>query len=142
MTKEERIKKYGEVFTPQYIVEDMCNMLRDNNTETDVFGIENTFLEPSCGDGVFILEILRRKFAHCEKRADYTACLNSVYGMELQENNVKACIENVIALCQEYFKPTKKELDTINDHIILCDSLKVMRLLSHDWKEAPIIYVA
>lgn len=106
----------------------MCNMLERENPECYLPG--KTFLEPSCGDGVFVLEILRRKFSHCKKRSDYTTALNSVYGFELQQDNVKKTIENVKKMCKEYFKPTKKELEIINDHIIQADAIKVMKLLS------------
>lgn len=124
LSKKERVQKYGEVFTPQYIVDKMCDAL-----PADAFLPHRTFLEPACGDGVFVLEILRRKFANCKYRADYTASIESVYAMEIQEQNVTATIENIIALCQQHFKPTKRDLEIINDHVILCDSLKVMKLL-------------
>lgn len=126
LSKKERVQKYGEVFTPQWVVEKMCDEL-----PTDAFSPEKTFLEPSCGDGVFVVEILRRKFANCKKKADYRTAINSVWAMEIQEQNVKATIENVVELCKRYFKPTKEDLETISNHIIQCDSLKVMKLL--DW---------
>ena len=128
LTQEERVRKYGEVFTPQKTVTDMCDMLERESP--DCFAVNTTFLEPCCGDGGFVLEILRRKFAHCWKRSDYTDALKSVWGMEIQEDNVNACIANVTALCEEYFKPTKAELEIINNHIILCDSLKVMKMMN------------
>lgn len=129
LSKKERVQKYGEVFTPQWVVEKMCDELPQ-----DAFLPEKTFLEPSCGDGVFVAEILRRKFANCKTKSDYRTAINSVWAMEIQEQNVKATIDNVTELCKKYFKPTKEDLETINNHIILCDSLKVMKLLSW-WNE-------
>lgn len=126
--KRERIRKYGEVFTPEHVVEQMCDMLERESP--GCFRPDKTFLEPTCGDGAFILEILRRKFANCRSRRDYTTALESVYGMELQADNVGRCIEGVKGLCKQYFKATKYELQTIEDHIIQCDSLKVMKLLA------------
>lgn len=128
LSKAERIRKYGEVFTPPGIVARMCDLLEAESP--GAFKIEKTFLEPTCGDGAFIVEILRRKFAECRTRSDYRAALDSVYGFELQAENVATCIENVTALCGEYFKPTKKELRMIGDHIIQCDGLKVMKLIA------------
>ena len=127
MTKEERIRKYGEVFTPDHVVRDMCDMLEKENP--DCFEPEKTFLEPTCGDGAFVLEILRRKFQRCRRRTDYTVSLASVYGMEIQADNVARTIERVKELCREHFQPTKAELQIIEDHVIQCDSLKVMKLL-------------
>lgn len=110
----------------------MCDMIEAENKNDEPFGIDKTYLEPTCGEGAFVLEILRRKFANCKKRKDYTTALESVYAMELLEDNVKTCIDNVINLCKEYFKPTKKELEIINDHIIQADSLKIMKMMSDE----------
>lgn len=124
---KERVAKYGEVFTPQWCVEMMCDQLEEHNP--GAFEPWKTFLEPSCGDGVFVLEILRRKFGNCKKRGDYTIALQSVYGFELLADNIATTIKNVTYLCEEHFKPTKEERQIIRDHIIQCDSLKVMKLL-------------
>lgn len=128
LSKRERVRKYGEVFTTPEIVSRMCDMLEEESP--GAFGIEKTFLEPTCGEGVFILEILRRKFAGCRTREDYRVAIESVYGFEIQADNVEKCIENVTALCGEYFMPTKEDLQTISDHVILCDGLKVMRMMA------------
>jgi len=93
-----------------------------------------TFLEPSAGEGAFVLEILRRKFKNCKCRKDFTTALQSVYAMEIQADNVKILIDNIVKLCKEYFKPNAKDIEIINDHCIQCDSLKVMRLLA-EWQK-------
>lgn len=126
---EERVRKYGEVFTPEWLASDMCDKLEAQDNP-DAFEPETTFLEPSCGEGVFVVEILRRKFARCKKRSDYTTALRSVYAMELLADNVETAIKNVESLCREHFKPTKKELEIISDHIIQADSLKVLRMIN------------
>ena len=128
MDKQERIHKFGEVFTPQWIVDKMCDELLSANPEC--FSPESTFLEPTCGEGIFVVEILRRKFANCRTRADYTASLKSVYAMEIQADNVEKTIWNVTALCNEHFKPTKQELEIIKDHVIQADALKVMKMMN------------
>jgi hypothetical protein len=119
-----------EVFTPEWLVRDMCDMLEQENPEEDVFSPWHTFLEPSCGDGNFVLEILRRKFQRCTCRQDYTTALESVYGLELQEDNVSECIRRVTELARQYFKPTHAELQIINDHYIMCDSIKIMKMIN------------
>jgi hypothetical protein len=130
LSKTERVKKFGEVFTPAWCVRDMCDMLEAENAGRDVFAPETTFLEPACGDGAFVAEILRRKFDRCKRRRDYTVALESVYGFEIQADNVEKCIQNLTILCCQYFKPTKAEEQIISDHIIQCDGLKVMRMLA------------
>ena len=106
----------------------MCDMLERETP--GAFDPDKTFLEPTCGDGAFVCEILRRKFANCQKRSDYTQALQSVYAMEIQADNVSKTIENVTAMCGEFFKVTKEERQIINDHIIQADSLKIMRMIN------------
>lgn len=132
LSKKEKVRKYGEVFTPQWVVEKMCDALEEESGAFD--DIDKTFLEPSCGDGVFILEILKRKFKLCKKKSDYIRAIESVYGFEIQDDNVDKCINNVIDFCKKYFNPNKNDIQVIKEHIILCDSLKVMKLLSKDVK--------
>jgi hypothetical protein len=119
-----------EVFTPEWLVKQMCDELQRQSQNEDVFAPERTFLEPTCGDGNFVVEILRRKFERCTIRKDYTTALKSVYGLDIQADNIAECIRRVTALCEQYFKPTKDELQIINDHFIMCDSLKIMRMMS------------
>jgi hypothetical protein len=107
----------------------MCDSLPEGSFEPGV-----TFLEPSAGEGAFVLEILKRKFENCKCRKDFTVALQSVYAMEIQADNVAILIDNIIDLCKEYFKPNAKDLDIINNHCIQCDSLKVMRLLA-EWQK-------
>jgi len=119
-----------EIFTPKWVVDDMLNMLEEH--APDIFQPEKTFLEPSCGEGAFVLEILRRKFENCKTKKDYRTAIASVYGMDIQADNIEATIANVVELCKQYFKPNKEDLQVIKDRYIQCDSLKVMRLLAQD----------
>lgn len=122
---KERVEKFAEVLTAQREVEAMCNLIPN-----EMYEPRTTYLEPTCGEGVFLLEILRRKFKRCKSRKDYSTAINSIYGMDIQADNVKITIENIISLCEEYFKPSKADIETINNHIIMCDSLKIMMLLN------------
>ena len=51
-----RVKKFGEVFTPPDIVRQMCDLC-----EPDISRIDSKVFEPTCGNGNFLVEILRRK---------------------------------------------------------------------------------
>lgn len=123
---KQRVKDFAEVFTNSREVNAMCDLIPADVWEN----IQSTFLEPCCGEGVFLLEILRRKFERCKTRKDYTVALKSIWGMELQADNVKITIQNIIMLCEKYFKITKTEKEIINAHIIQADSLKVMQMMS------------
>lgn len=127
LTKAEKVRQFGEVFTPLPTVNEMLDTLEA--ADPAIFDPARTFLGPACGDGAFVVEILRRKFERCRYPGDYRVALESVYGFELQADNVAACIRNVIELCYRYFRPSRKDLQIIDDHIIQCDGLKVMKLL-------------
>ncbi|MGB2933906.1 MAG: SAM-dependent DNA methyltransferase [Nostocoides sp.] len=88
----ERVKSYGEVFTPRHMVEQMLDLVSD---DLDGPGfVDKTFLEPAAGDGNFLIAILRRKLAAVEKTIEPALwpqeslfVLASIYGIELLEDN-------------------------------------------------------
>lgn len=120
-----RVQEYGEVFTAEKDVKAMCDLL-----PAETFSPSTTFLEPTCGDGRFLMEILKRKFDRCEKRSDFSVSISSVYGMDIQPDNVEETINNLLELCREHFKPSKADVETLNRHIMVADSVKVMALLA------------
>lgn len=124
---KERVKQYAEVFTNEREVKAMCDLL-----PAEIWGnVGSTFLEPCVGEGAFVIEVLKRKFLNCKKRTDFTKALKSVYGMDIQADNVQKTINNIIELCNDYFQPTKEEIKIINMHIMQADSLKVMEMLAN-----------
>jgi hypothetical protein len=89
----DRVKTYGEVFTPRYMVDRMLDLVREE-LETGPDFIDKTFLEPAAGDGNFLVAILRRKLHAIEKRLppgewphESLFALASIYGVELLEDN-------------------------------------------------------
>ena len=127
LTKAERIRKYGEVFTPTEIVERMLDMLEQE--DPGCFAPEKTFLEPTCGEGVFVIGILRRKFANCRTDAERRTAIRSFWAMELQADNVEKTIRAVTEYCERELRLTKTDREAIRDHVIQADSLKVMKMM-------------
>lgn len=82
---KQRVSDFGEVFTPAHIVKDMCDLV----PEEMWVNIDTTFLEPACGNGNFLAEILSRKFRLCKDWQDGLKALNSVYGIDIQADNVE-----------------------------------------------------
>lgn len=88
----ERVRSYGEVFTPRHMVEQMLDLVADD-LEGPGF-VDKTFLEPAAGDGNFLIAILRRKLAAVKRtfepalwRRESLFALASIYGIELLEDN-------------------------------------------------------
>lgn len=113
-----RVKTYGEVYTPPHVVEAMLDL-------TGEMSIYKTFLEPACGNGNFVVAILKRKFDMCKCPLDYLIALHSVVAIDLLPDNVAECKERVKELYKSYGQD--EWIDPILDtHIIQGDSLKIM----------------
>lgn len=82
---KQRVKDFAEVFTPKHIVKDMCDLV----PEEMWVNVDTTFLEPACGTGNFLAEILERKFKLCKDWEDGLRALKSIYGMDIQADNVE-----------------------------------------------------
>ena len=59
----QRVADHGEVFTPPWLVEAMLDLVKEETERTD-----SRFLEPACGDGNFLVQILKRKLASVVKK--------------------------------------------------------------------------
>ena len=109
---KERVRARGEVFTAAREVNAMLDLVKD---ETE--NIDSTFLEPACGDGNFLDEVLRRKLAVCKKRygksaADYEkmsflAC-TTLYGVDIMADNVARCRERLYETWEASFGTTRR----------------------------------
>lgn len=84
-----RIKSTGEVFTPGELVEEVLDQLpRELFVDST-----KTYLEPSCGDGQFLGEVLIRKM---ENGSTFEQALSTIYGVDLMEDNVELCRERLL----------------------------------------------
>jgi hypothetical protein len=77
---EDRIKKNGEVFTPDWLVKEMLGKLPE-----DAWDPNKTFLEPAGGDGNFVEAIIKEKVS---RGHDPHKALQTTYAVELMEDNV------------------------------------------------------
>lgn len=98
---KERVKEHGEVFTPDNIVNDMLDLV-DNKDYNSIF--DKTYLEPSCGDGQFLIRILFRKMKVIEnmpineREINLLKALSTIYGIDIQHDNVDKSIERLFKL--------------------------------------------
>lgn len=111
-----RVLNHGEVFTAEREVKAMCDLVKQETER-----IESRFLEPACGNGNFLAEILRRKLATVKKR--YRKCsfdyerysvlaVSSLYGVDILEDNSRECRERLFNIWEtEYRKTIKSEPD-------------------------------
>jgi len=105
-----RIKQTGEIFTPTELVQKILNKL-----PKEVFiNPTKTYLDPSCGDGQFLGEVLIRKV---ENGIDFEQALSTIYGVDLMQDNVDLCRDRL--LCgQEHLRPI------VERNIVCADALR------------------
>jgi hypothetical protein len=103
---KQRVADHGEVFTPAWIVEAMLDLVKDETER-----IDSRFLEPACGNGNFLVQVLRRKLAAVElkygksdfERRHYALlALMCIYGIELLPDNIADCRANLLEIFSEY----------------------------------------
>ncbi len=108
-----RVADHGEVFTPAWLVNDMLDLVKQETER-----IDSRFLEPACGTGNFLVEILRRKLDVVEQRygksqIEYERyaliAVSSIYGIDLLQDNVEEARQRLFDIFDERY--TKKYKD-------------------------------
>ncbi len=118
-----RVSTYGEVLTAKREVNAMLDLVKQETER-----IDSRFLEPACGTGNFLAEILDRKLAVVEKRYaasqyDYERyaflAVSSIYGIDILDDNVKHCRDRLFGIFEtSYLKLYKNHTkDDLRDAI-------------------------
>src|SRR3989442_92212 len=103
---KQRVADHGEVFTPAWTVEAMLDLVKDESER-----IDSRFLEPACGSGKFLVQVLRRKLAAVERkfgksefeRRHYALLsLMCTYGIELLADNIAECRANMLQILADH----------------------------------------
>lgn len=103
---KQRVTDHGEVFTPAWMVEAMLDLVKDESER-----IDSRFLETACGNGNFLVQVLRRKLvavelkfgkSDFEKQHYALLALMCIYGIELLADNIAECRANVLEILAKY----------------------------------------
>ncbi len=150
VVSKQRINDHGEVFTDEREVNDMLNLVKQETER-----IDSRFLEPACGTGNFLEEILKRKLAIVEKRysknqLEYEryaiVALSSIYGVDIQQDNVETCRDRLLGTFTHYYLKNYKKIKQeflktaefiLGKNILWGDALSLKR---PDEKGKPIIF--
>jgi hypothetical protein len=107
MKSRQRVIDHGEVFTPPELVSNMLDLVAH-----ECVRIESRFLEPACGDGNFLAEVLRRKLLTVDQRnksnqtkweRDAILAVCSIYGIDLLPDNVDICRKRLLKIVQDRY---------------------------------------
>jgi hypothetical protein len=146
---KQRVSDHGEVFTSEREVNSMLDLVKQETER-----IDSRFLEPACGDGNFLAEILQRKLRIVKARykkstGDYekyaVLAVTSIYGVDILNDNVIECRKRLFDIFDNlYTKICKKEASEdcrlavkfILKRNILCGDALTFKTLN----EEPIIF--
>lgn len=141
---KQRIADHGEVFTPEWLVSDMLDLVKDESER-----IDSRFLEPACGSGNFLVQVLKRKlktvgkkFIHSdfERRHYSLLALMCVYGIELLEDNLSECRQNMLKTFSEMLSlKSEDDLNTAAAYVLTQNIVRgdAITMMSND---APILF--
>ncbi len=100
VVSKQRVADHGEVYTAKREVNAMLDLVKEETER-----IDSRFLEPACGTGNFLVEILNRKMEvvrrkHVKNRYEYdlasAQAISSMYGVELLPDNVETCRDRLL----------------------------------------------
>lgn len=142
---KQRVADHGEVFTPAWMVEAILGLVEAESERVDA-----RFLEPACGSGNFVTDVLRRKLVAVELkygRSDFEKQhyallgLMCIYGVELLEDNVLECRENMLNVFADYLAVVEADDSYCAAAFILAQNIvhgDALTMRTHDG--APIVF--
>jgi len=117
VVSKKRVADHGEVYTRKREVNAMLDLVKQETER-----IESRFLEPACGTGNFLAEVLERKLRVVESRYEKSQleyernallAVSSIYGIDILQDNVAECRRRLFGIFDEayahLFKGAAKE---------------------------------
>ena len=110
---KKRVTEHGEVFTAEREVKAMCDLVSAQCNDIDA-----TFLEPACGNGNFLSEILARKLVQVKQQAKSNTtewewlsvrAVSSLYGVDIMQDNAQECRNRLFAQWDKAYKTECKK---------------------------------
>lgn len=115
---KERVQRHGEVFTPSWMVQKMLDTKGVREACEDIYA---TFLEPSAGDGNFLVAILERKLEAVTQQFDKMNwktkslfAISSIYGIEFLEDNLELARFKMLNNYMEWYEKAFDERLSVN----------------------------
>jgi hypothetical protein len=128
-----RVSEFAEVFTNQKEINSMIALV-----ENEALRIDSRFLEPACGEGVFLISILEKKISTFYKKLknfqeDFEISLfisvSSLYGIEILEDNVEICRAKIFSFAKDIYSNTFSQ--SINESYLSSLNFVLSRNIVH-----------
>jgi len=110
---KQRVAAHGEVFTAEREVNAMLDLVKQETER-----IDSRFLEPACGNGNFLAEIIRKKLqivthhyqtSQAEWELYALLAVSSIYGIDILQDNVAECRERLFEIINTKYTELYKE---------------------------------
>lgn len=158
----QRVAERGEVFTAEREVNAMLDLVKQETER-----IDSRFLEPACGNGNFLVEILRRKLEVVgrqyrqqpgELSLQATIALSSIYGIDIMQDNVEECRQRLLDIALGWYvavhpqqQPPSGPLEAVwryllqrnilwGDALTLCEPVAQDAIIIEQRNAAPITF--
>jgi len=97
--RQERKRLTAEDFTPSFLVNDILDRLTKDSNET-VWKSTKTIIDPACGNGNFLVEILKRKLdkGHTPQQA-----LSTIFGVDIMADNIREARIRLLSIIKENY---------------------------------------
>ena len=104
---KKRVADHGEVFTSEREVNAMLDLVKQETER-----IDSRFLEPACGTGNFLVEILNRKLkivkdrykkSQIEFERNAIIAISSIYGVDILQDNTIECRDRLFEIFDEIY---------------------------------------
>lgn len=151
VNSKKRVTDHGEVFTSAREVSAMLDLVKQETER-----IDSRFLEPACGTGNFLVEILIRKLVVVENRYSKNQieferyaviAISSIYGVDILQDNVQECRKRLYDVFNKtyssLYKDKNKEECKRTVRFILTRNIlwgDALSLKTPDEKAEPIIF--
>lgn len=110
---KQRVADHGEVLTPTWLVDSMLDLVKQETER-----IDSRFLEPACGDGNFLSQVLLRKLGiilqrYRKSQSEFEKysiiAVSSIYGIDIIEDNVVTCRKRLLDLFEGIYRKGFKD---------------------------------
>ena len=153
IVSKKRVADHGEVYTNLREINAMLDLV-----EHETKRIDSRFLEPACGHGNFLIEVLKRKIEVIKNKfsksqidfdRDLFLAVATIYGIDIQKDNVIKCQERLLSYIIETYKEIfkgeiKKELlktlEFVLSRNILCGDALTLKTFEEDLIGKPIVF--
>jgi SAM-dependent methyltransferase len=122
--RNSRKKLTAEVFTPDDLVKEMLDKLPEK-----VWVEDETFLDPSCGNGNFLAHVLYRKL---EKGHNSVGALKSIFGLDIERGNIYECRLILLKIVGKKEELTEEHLKAV--------TINIKHLNSKKWPNGSLDY--